>query len=140
MQIQAPLSGSGFVEEFFNVLILNRTDELIQALCFFRSCRDGDNLVMLGKKNRERQTDIADSGHSDPVAAFDGNHVCNGVILQQVLDLKTENRGELFKLLNGGHILAVFQIAEDGAVDSGLSGKLCLGETESAPAGANCIG
>ena len=43
------------------------------------------------------------------------------------LDLKTENRRELFQLLNGGHILAVFQIAEDGAVDSGLSGKLCLG-------------
>ena len=96
--------------------------------------------MMLGEKDRERKTDIADTGDGNPIPVLDGNPRRRSVIFQQIRDLKTENGRKLFKLFNRGHILAVFQVAEDGAVDSGFSGELCLGETEPVPAGANRIG
>ena len=140
MQMETALSGAGFREVFLNIFILNGTDELIQAFCLFRGRRDGHDFVMLGEKDRERKTDIADTGDGNPIRALDGNPRRRIVIFQQIRDLKTENGRKLFKLLNRRHVLAVFQVAEDGAVDSGFSGELCLGKTEPVPAGANCIG
>ena len=65
VEVEFPLPRPCLSEETINLIILDRADELVELLSLGLSGCDGGNLMLLGKKNRKRKTDITDTGYCD---------------------------------------------------------------------------
>ena len=117
MQMETALPGPCFFKIFFDVLVLNRADQPVQALCLFGGCGDCCDLMVLGEQNRERQPHISHPGNRNAVGPVDGHGGRGGILCQKIGNRKAENTGERLQLLDRWHILAVFEVAEHRAVD-----------------------
>ena len=65
MEIQFPFALLGFPEEALDLIVLDRTDEIIQLVCFLRRGRNRRHLMMLCKQHRQRQPNVSHSCYCD---------------------------------------------------------------------------
>ena len=68
---------------------------MVDQIYFFRDDIDSGYMVVLGKKNRKRQADIAGSGNGDVILSgyrnvLLGSFCCRGVIHDDICDLETK--------------------------------------------------
>ena len=64
-KIQLPLPRQGFPEEALNLVVLNRTDEIVQLSGFFFCGGDCGNFVFLGEQDSQRKAYVSYAGNGN---------------------------------------------------------------------------
>ena len=130
----------GFLRKvFFNILVLNRADAMIDLLHLFRNDVHKGDVMEAGKEDGNGKADITGSVNGDVRA--DGR--CGGRLRH--IDkgdgrIKGQDVGQTDKLIRGRHIILLFQAAEQGTVDPGPGRQVLLGDIERLPLGKNGSG
>ena len=64
-EAELSFAGSGFPEESFDLVVLDRADEAVQSVCLGGSGGDGGHFMVLSQKDGKGEADIADACNCD---------------------------------------------------------------------------